>query len=88
MAKINITILKGLSNIVQIRERSAEVVTTIKDNLKIWLKTDHYQWYKLEKNDLNNSLILPTILLQFNYILVDSKSSQSNKLAVYTISDI
>ena len=37
---------------------------------------------------LIDSLILPTILLQFNYILGEYKSSQSNELALYTIPDI
>ena len=39
-------------------------------------------------NDLIDSLILPTILLQFNYISGERKSSQGNDLALYTILDI
>ena len=38
--------------------------------------------------DLNDSLILPTILLKFNYIVGVYKSSQSNELVLYTIPDI
>ena len=40
--------LKGLGNIVQMRDNDAKVVTSfnasckIKDNLKVWVKTDHY----------------------------------------------
>ena len=40
------------------------------------------------KTDLIDSLILPTILLQFNYILGEWKSSQSNKMALHSIPDI
>ena len=43
---------------------------------------------KLGKTDLIDSLILPTILLQLNYILGECKSPQSNKLVPYTIPDI
>ena len=43
---------------------------------------------KIGKTDLIDSLILPTILLQFNYILGECKSSQSNELALCTFPDI
>ena len=52
------------------------------------MKTDHYSWYKFEKTDLIDSLILPTILLQLNYILGECESSQSNKMALHSIPDI
>ena len=40
---------------------------------------------KIEKNDLIDSLILATILLQYTDILGECKSSQSNELALYAI---
>ena len=43
------------------------------------MKTDHYSLYKLGKTDLIDSLILPTILLQFNYILGEWKSHKAIK---------
>ena len=69
------------------RENGAKVVTNfnaIDVQLKViwkfeWKRTI-YWWYKLGKTDLIDSLILRTILLQFNYILGECKSSQSNEL--------
>ena len=43
---------------------------------------------QIEKTVLIGSLILPTILLQFNYILGKWRSSQSNKIALHSIPDI
>ena len=43
------------------------------------MKTDHYSWYKLGKTDLIDSLNLPTILLQFNYISGEWKSNEAIK---------
>ena len=43
---------------------------------------------QIGKNDLIDFLNLPTLLLQFNYILGKWKLSQSNALALYTIPDI
>ena len=75
------------------RDRGAKVVTSMLDvQLKIIWK---FEWKRTiihgtnwEKTDLIDSLILPTILLQFNYILGECKSSQSNKMALHSIPDI
>ena len=40
------------------------------------------------KTDLIDFLILPTMLLQFNYILGEWKSSQSNKMALHSIPSV
>ena len=81
------------------RESGAKVVTSMLDvQLKIIWK---FEWKriiihstKLEKTDLIDSLILPTTLAcsasrqgQFNYILGECKSSQSNKMALHSIPD-
>ena len=85
--------LKGLGNILQIRENGAKVVTLLLDvqlniNWRFEWKQTTINDNKLGNTDLIDSLILPTILLQFNYILGDCKSSQSRELALYTIPDI
>ena len=43
---------------------------------------------QIEKTDLIDSLILPTILLQFNYILGEWKSSQCHKMVLHSIPDL
>ena len=73
------------------RESGAKVVTLMIEVLKIIWK---FEWKWTIINDINwekliwiDSLILPTISLQFNYILGERKSSQNNELALYTIPD-
>ena len=47
-----------------------------------------YLWISRSMCHLIDSVTLPSILLQFNYILGECKSSQGNELALYTIPDI
>ena len=74
------------------RENGAKVVTAMLDvQFKIIWKLSENRpllMITIGKTDLIDSIILPTILLQFIYILGLCQWSQSNAFALYTIPDI